>query len=337
METSNKPDHFSFVCLPLELRKRIYGLLFDLPGKGARHTVFPTSLPSVLKRKKTYFGSGLGLLRVCGSVHAEVTAMLYSHTSFGFSDDPSDSFNPTKHSRISHCGITSMYSFLQIIGPRNRGLIRYLSIKVSNPRYLYYNHEAVPGYEHDDNGGKELGDALALLSLRHSLQVISFHLKEHHGSRAIVAPKLLARILRPIEDSKLLHQLIKIRGNVKLRICGSGSAELEMPEEFELSFTTLKSLLAQPREIKEIPKELLQIEDRMEDTGPQVLGVTKQYLNLLRQIEAEEKKIVEWEVLQRQIEAAKGRIKSLVTKKQAIEEGLQEIQKRAAELTALFN
>ncbi|MCJ1434757.1 hypothetical protein MMC27_004127 [Xylographa pallens] len=288
---SNKSDTFSFLYLPPEIRNRIYRLLFYLPSRGVQCVLYPTALPTVKERKDMYLSSGLGLLRVCMSVHAEATALLYSHIAFAFSDEPSDLYNPTN--KISHCGINLMYKFLQIIGFRNRGLLRYIRIKLSNPRYLYYDDEVVPGFDQAPNGGKYLGDAFELLSHNHSLRKITLILRTSTVHETGDLPSLLHHLLRPGQDSRLLQQLNKIRGKVDLRIKDHPSPhpELEIPEELQILCGKLKSLLALPKEIKLVPEEILHIENGKQDIVQKVLSAFKRYSDLVQQIKAEEKQL----------------------------------------------
>ncbi|MCJ1383727.1 hypothetical protein MMC17_006841 [Xylographa soralifera] len=134
-------------------------------------------------------------------------------------------------------------------------------------------------------------------------------------------------------DSRLLLQLTKIRGKVGLRIQGSSlQTELEVPEELQILCGTLKSLLALPKEIKPVSRQVLHIENGKQDIVQKVLGASKRYSDLVQQIEAEEKQLKDWEALQGQIEAVKERVRNLTAEKQAIEKGLRDLQELAAGL-----
>ncbi|MCJ1389827.1 hypothetical protein MMC18_002684 [Xylographa bjoerkii] len=150
----------------------------------------------------------------------------------------------------------------------------------------------------------------------------------NHGTGGL--PSLLHHLLRPEEDSRMLQQLSKIRGNVNIRFRGHKMTELEIPEDLQMRCAMLKSLLARPREIKSVPEEVQHIENGKHDIVQKVLGASRRYSDLVQQISVEENQVKEWEALQVQIEAAKERIKSLTTEKQAIEKGLQDIQERVA-------
>ncbi|MCJ1285710.1 hypothetical protein MMC26_005051 [Xylographa opegraphella] len=230
-----------------------------------------------------------------------------------------------------------MYTFLHIIGARNRGFIRYISIRLSNPRYLYYDHEVVPGFAQIANEGNSLGDAFELLSSHHSLRTIVFFLEKSTVYQTGDLPSLLHHLLRPVQDSRLLQQLTKIRGGVKLSIRGLSKTELTVPEELQILCGTLKSLLSSPKESKSVPEELLRVEDGKHDIVQKVLGASKRYSDVVQRIEVAQKRIGEWEALKGQIEAAKEQVKSLTAEKQAIEKGFQDLQERAAVLPVLLD
>ena len=140
---------FPFLRLPPEIRNRIYCLLFNLPSSGHCHTLLPTARPGSKSRSMNHsISSGLGLLTACASVHSEAISILYGYAIFAFNDEGYDSSIHNYDAEIKYCGITSMYTFLQIIGKRNRELLRYMSIGVTNPRYSYYDYEAVPGFQY---------------------------------------------------------------------------------------------------------------------------------------------------------------------------------------------
>ena len=105
-----------------------------------------------------------------------------------------------------------------------------------------------------------------------------------------------------------------------------------MPAGLKMHHALLTSPLARLQEMDPVPDEILHIELGKRDILGKVLGVSKRYSELRRRLQAEETQLRKWEALYAQIEAAKGRIKSIQTEKQAIEKGLQDIQLRAAGL-----
>ena len=118
-----------------------------------------------------------------------------------------------------------MYTWLCLIGPRNRHLIRYLELEVEDPAFLYHEGELQLGYEwHREKhrpAGQFLGKAFSLLSKGHSLQQIKFKFSCQDEFDGCMTDHLFHNGL----DSMLLVELAKISGIQSLKISPAPESE----------------------------------------------------------------------------------------------------------------
>jgi hypothetical protein len=279
---------FPFLQLPGELRTEVYKHLFA--GKAG---IFPDVTGSRKFRScNHHLGTfekphplDVAFLQTCRLVHEEAAPILYSENAFGFtthvvcnrcidrqiieeenayaSDDP-EIPDPTPIYQVD-CGLQLMYTWLCLIGNRNRACIEKIMIAIDDAAYLYYDGEPKlvddihPDWTWSKPAGEFLGKALDLLAKKNSInrlilvlegkpadkEALSNHFF-HNGMESKLFTKLtkinnpgMAFILRPLpekEEHKKFYMHMR--------------AKMEYQEQIQARRAALKAkLIAEKRQV----------------------------------------------------------------------------------------
>lgn len=329
----------SFLNLPPEIRVKIYRILLQDEDDRKRNVIDP--VPSVCgtgSEAKEIVCDLLPLLRTCQVVRHEAVAILYGRSIFNFTDDWWDD-------SISSCGITWMYTFLKLIGPLNRFVLREIHIQISEFRYCYYTNEAIPGEIGDKNGGKYLGDAFEFLSQCHFLDSIVFILDPRKTSQTEKISTLASHLFRPIKESKLLRQLQKIKGLFTFECrqikpaTGDTSTEFSevcMTEESKAIYRQLQMELTRPinPKPKTATRKLVENEGGT-DFVTQAVKTCKYRKKLQKKIDEATTQVQEWKTLQSRIEETTQQIQHWERAKNAIDEKINSFRRFSATIAPL--
>ncbi|MCJ1257285.1 hypothetical protein MMC24_005110 [Lignoscripta atroalba] len=307
---------FSFLNLPPEIRNKIYQILFQ----GSKSNVVqPIKKVHHPKPMLPWIRDGVPLLRVCKIVNAEAAAILYGRNVFCF-DDSSRGVGGEK---INECAITAMYAFLRLIGVENRLRIRYLQIEMHKFRFCYYDNESIVGARAETNGGKYLGDAFELLSRGHGLKEICIEL-DCESNRA----KLPSHLFRPIEESKLLQQLQKIKGLKSFR------CRMKDPEsEAQLIYQKLKHEMTQRVPRKKKAKENNGVDTKAQNLGKKLADMARHRLELQQRIEEASTQVEEWKELQARIEDTSKQVEQWQEETRVIDQAFETFEELSSQVT----
>ncbi|KAL2039644.1 hypothetical protein N7G274_007503 [Stereocaulon virgatum] len=188
----------TFIDLPPEMRNIVYKLLFV--SRHPDNAITPDPVGSRKSNGPFVWRIGapdsLPLLRTCRQIHDEASSILYGKNIFLFSDAPHGQRTfevPGFGQTLRWCDYVTMYGFLSRIGCENRAKILRLRLEFLTFNYITYADEEV-GRERSDQsfrggGAHVVGDALDLLSSKHSLSQVEFQFDSQHcvGFYAYVA------------------------------------------------------------------------------------------------------------------------------------------------------
>ena len=270
--------------------------------------------------KANYGGmaNGVALLGVCKVVNEEAAAILYGRGTLCFDD----SSRGVEGEKINECSITSLYIWLRLIGAENRARIRNLQIKISKFRFCYYDNESIPGTRAETNGGKYLGDAFELLSHNHRLRKITIILA-NESLRSV----LPAHFFRPIETSRLLQQLQKVKGLKDF------SCTMKDPQgSAKLIYQNLKQEMTQPKPQKEKARSGNVADTKAQNIGKRLAGIAERRTELQERIAAANAQIEEWKVLQARIEETSHQVSQWQEETKVIDGALEALDSLSSEV-----
>ena len=171
---------FPFFRLPPEVRKMVYGLLFETTHKDKNVTPDPTGSrrQNNLGQRTLNLSDSLPLLRTSQLVHREATAVLYGNNVFRFDDHP---HNDDEHTipgfkmSLPCCDFLTMYFFLVSIGKGNREKLQHIHLSFSLIEFVSYPDDVDSKSDmlHSNAGASFVGDAVDLLATSHHLQTLS--------------------------------------------------------------------------------------------------------------------------------------------------------------------
>ncbi|MCJ1477865.1 hypothetical protein MMC13_006538 [Lambiella insularis] len=330
---------FPFLQLPPELRNRVYAYLFANPTGTKEWAIEPILFPGDRRSPELRrLGKGIAMLRVCKAIHAEAPSVLYGQNTFWFRDHSQMAIFK-RPPPLKQCSLMLIYFFLQVIGAQNRKSIAHLELTVGNVRYFYHETESSEDYQSYINGGKFLGDAFDLLSKGHSLRSLELSLETRDEQVALFH---LPHLLRPITQSRLLQQMMKLNGLVALNFSYlrlPSRKPIEIPSQLKPVQQALQKQLLSPR--RESPKKAdtelaaAQCVDKaaLSKTMPpifsKILQVSAHYTDLQVQITKAKEELAAWRVVQDKITATEKQVEGWVAEAKKIEQGLQQFEKLA--------
>jgi hypothetical protein len=319
----------SFVDLPPEIRNKVYNLCF---AKPAVVTPIITPIRSLNNAREALpFAGSIPFLRTCNLVHLEASPVLYGNNTFFF-DDVGKGFNEV----VQQCDITSMYIFLRLIGAENRLRLRKIYVHIVKFRFCYYDSESIPGETAKTNGGKYLGDAFELLAQGHRLRSIKIILGNKQSIAAAnssyTAQALVGHLIRPIEKSKLLGQLQKVKGLKKFSLEVGGSKPTREPTltaAQQLIYTALQQAMTRPSPA-EASSQTTSAEYQAAQIGQKLMGMAKHRSVLQKAVKDSKVQLEKWKKLQARISDTSEQIRQWDAEIELIDSTLQAFAKTSA-------
>ena len=161
----------------------------------------------------------LPLLRTCRQIHDEASSILYGKNFFFFSDAPHGQRTfevPGFGQTIQWCDYVTMYGFLCRIGCNNRAKILRLRLEFLTFNYITYADEEI-GRERSQQsfrggGANVVGDALELLSSKHSLSQVEILFEPKHSVGFYAYGALCVK-----SKSKLRTRLARLQGITEVK------------------------------------------------------------------------------------------------------------------------
>ena len=216
--SSVPPQPFRFLCLPVELRLKVYSCAFYCPRVG--DFTYTTIVPPGIKEPK----SCLSLLLACRQIYAEAHAYFYRLNTFYF-----------------FCTDT-LYYFLRSIGPIRRMHVRAL-------RFEYHSTQAHP------IGFDCCKSAFRLLKTCGRLEWVSFNLwiDRQNGYDSLREVRGLKTVLikqrAPLSLSQRIHAWVN-----RVKLCRSGM-RIEGPAHLSTDSKELERAMKRPRLKRYMPDE----------------------------------------------------------------------------------
>lgn len=149
-----------------------------------------------------------------------------------------------------------MYTWLSLIGPRNRRLVRFLLIRIADRTSLYYDGESQLDCNSDEAKHKPparfLGKAFNLLSKGHSLHQIKVTFEDEHHDELYDDDEpvnvLLNHLFHNGLGSMLVVELVKITGiqSLKTSPYSSSGKTLQASKELKAKIEVQKSSAGLP-------------------------------------------------------------------------------------------
>jgi len=292
-----------FLRLPREVRDKIYAYLFESLTERRLRVVNPVEQYKLLDQKE-FLGlrKGLSLFRTCRLIQSEAAASLYGNNVFVFDDKEFVKAARSSDSSTSFCGVTLMYTFLRLTGALNRKSIRFLQIQLKSKLYFYHEGEH-SRWKLISYRGKYLADAFDLLAQGHSLQGLEICLDEWSNGASVA----LSQFLRPLNQSRLLREMIELGDVRSFRILGRAGDILQVPHELQSLYQELATYLTTPKQVPSTTPATCTQSSLTKPDGEsmvdQARSAAARYTELQKHTDGAETAIARWEFLIQQKES----------------------------------